>query len=122
VSRLKLKQIEEVPGSNSYRNISWLIIGSAIVTFVYYLPISIPNAMVGEIVEGTNQDGVVYLTTLIESNQPPKRYEISSNTAKLLKSQQLKSENCYIKTVGINGIVPLISDRKIVSFEFNNCR
>lgn len=122
MNKLKLKQIEEEPGSNLYRNISWTIIGSAIVTFIYYIPFDISNATIGEIVEGTNQSGTIYLTTLIEPSQSPKRFEVSGSIAKLLKSQQAKSKTCYVKARVINGMIPLITDWKIISFEFNSCR
>lgn len=118
----RLNQIEPDPGSNLYRNIYIAIIISSAIIIWYYFPCNISDAEIGEIVQGFDANGEVDLVTLSEPNRPPERFETSPPQAKLLKDLKSNSKTCYIKAQIVNGVIPLINDRKIVSFEFKDCR
>jgi hypothetical protein len=118
----RFNQLEPDPGSNLYRNILGTIIASIVIIFIYYLPQDLDDARLIEIAQGTDASGTIDLVTLAESDRRPEKFEASPTQAKLLKIEQRPSKFCYIKAQVINGLIPLFTSRKIVSFELKYCR
>lgn len=122
MSRSKLKQIENNPGSNFASTISWTILAFVAIVSVYNAPIQISHARFISVAEGINEGGVLHLATISEPDQKPERLEVSQPQAKMLKNWQHLSKTCYIKASITNGIIPIFSDRRLVYAELKNCQ